>query len=75
MPEFIECDDDRRVTRHKLDAVGNNVTAVLRWCVTHSEPVWVYGDDSYTCPHTRVVEYDTEDHRLVVPPWEGGDDA
>ena len=59
-----------RVVRYKTDAVGNDLTAVLRWCSTHHEPVWVYGDGSYECPQTRVIEFDDGTHVIVDPPWE-----
>lgn len=65
-----------RVIRYRVDSVGNDLTAWLAWCETHAEPVWVYGDDSWTCPHTVTVQWDTEDHVLVPGPWEspGGTD-
>lgn len=59
-----------RVVRYRTDAVGNDLTAVLHWCETHHEPVWLYGDGSFECPHTRLVGYDTEDHVVVTGPWE-----
>lgn len=59
-----------RVVRYKRDQVGNDLTAVLMWCETHEEPVWVYDDESSECPHTRIVGGDTYDHVIVSPPWE-----
>lgn len=59
-----------RVIRYRKDQVGNDLTAVLRWCFTHNEPVWVYDDESYECPHTRIVEVDTRDHVIGPAPWE-----
>lgn len=59
-----------RVVRYKRDQVGNDLTASLMWCDTHHEPLWVYGDDSYECPHTRVVGWSQEPHNIVAPPWE-----
>lgn len=61
----------RRVVRYKKDQVGNDLTAVLQWCAKHNEPVWVYNDTSWECPHTVVVGWDTGDHEIVAPPWEG----
>ena len=60
----------QRVIRYRVDGVGNDLTATLRWCDTHHEPVWVYGDDSYECPHDRVVEVYSDDHALIDAPWE-----
>lgn len=65
---FVEVVDGV-VVRHALDEVNNNLTARLRWCSTHVEPVWVFGDGSYTCPQTLVVEWDTQDHVIVDVPW------
>ena len=62
-----------RVVRYHRDQVGNDLTAHLAWCSTHCEPVWVYGDGSWECPHTRAVEWDTGDHVIVAAPWEGPD--
>ena len=61
-----------RVVRYKRDMVGNDLTATLAWCDTHHEPVWLYGDGSYTCPHELIIEHDDGTHVLVTPPWEGG---
>jgi hypothetical protein len=58
-----------RIVKYKKDMVGNDLTAVLMWCQTHQDPVWVFKDDSYTCPHTREVEIDTHDHVIVEGPW------
>ena len=60
-----------RVVRYKRDQVGNDLTAVLRWCSTHQEPVWEYGDGSWECPQTAAVGWDTGDHRIFSGPWEG----
>lgn len=59
-----------RVVRYKVDLVGNNLNARLRWCETHMEPVWEYEDGSAECPHTRIVQHDTGDHVIVDAPWE-----
>jgi hypothetical protein len=59
-----------RVTRFRRDIVGNDLTATLMWCDKHNEPVWVYGDQSWECPQTRIVEWDTKDHIITLPPWE-----
>lgn len=79
---FVELDASRRVTRHAVDQVGNNLTAQLLWCAKHVEPVWVYNDGSFECPHNRsfgyrwdlgttVVGWDSDgEHDLVAPPWE-----
>lgn len=58
-----------RVVRYSKDQVGNDLTAALQWCDLHDEPVWIYGDGSFCCPHERVVEV-AEDHLIVTPPWE-----
>lgn len=60
----------RRVLRYKGDAVGNDLTAVLRWCETHNEPVWEYDDGSFSCTHDLITEVHSDDHRLVDAPWE-----
>lgn len=60
----------RRVVRYRTDAVGNDLTAVLRWCATHYEPVWVYGDGSSECPHELIVGWNPDSHELVDGPWE-----
>ena len=59
-----------RVVRYKKDAVGNDLSAVLRWCQTHNEPLWVYGDGSFTCPHERIVGWSPDEHVIVDAPWE-----
>lgn len=61
-----------RTVRYKRDMVGNDLTATLMWCNTHHQPVWVYDDGSYGCPHTHIVEWDTRDHTIETPPWESG---
>ena len=68
--QIVVTPDKNRVVRYKTDLVGNDLTAVLRWCSTHNEPTWVFDDGSYTCPHTLVVKHDTGDHELVDAPWE-----
>ncbi len=68
---FVELDASRRVTRHAVDQVNNNLTAQLMWCATHVEPVWVHNDGSFECPHTTVVGWDSDGaHDIVAPPWE-----
>ena len=78
---FIELDASLRVTRHAVDQVNNNLTAQLLWCAKHLEPVWVYNDGSFECPHTTVVGWDSDGarlrpvsllrrHDIVAPPWE-----
>lgn len=59
-----------RVVRYKRDEVGNDLTAHLAWCETHSEPVWVYGDLSWECPHDVIVQCPSYNHRIAAPPWE-----
>ena len=67
----VELDASRRVTRHAVDQVNNNLTAQLLWCAKHVEPVWVFNDGSFECPHTTVVGWDSDgEHDLVAPPWE-----
>ena len=67
---FISClPENRRVVRSEVDWVGNDLTTVLRWCETHLEPVWVYGDESYECPYDMITRVEHE-HVLVLPPWE-----
>ena len=39
---FVELDASRRVTRHAVDQVNNNLTAQLLWCATHVEPLWSF---------------------------------
>ena len=68
---FVELDASRRVTRHAVDQVNNNLTAQLMWCATHVEPVWVYNDLSFQCPHETCVGWDSDSgHEIVPPPWE-----
>lgn len=62
-----------RVVRYHTDVVGNDLTAVLHWCATHSEPMWVYNDGSGECPHTKTVGLDTGDHAITNGPWEHAD--
>lgn len=68
--DFIGVMPTGRVVRYKVDQVGNDLTARLAWCDTHHEPVWVYGDDSYECPHDRITEVRSDDHAIVNAPWE-----
>lgn len=76
--------DSRRVRLYHVDAVGNNLDRVLRWCDTHDQPVWVYDDGSFECPHDHTIAgcgatgRAPSDHRLDSPgdhlivdgPWE-----
>lgn len=62
-----------RVVRYKTDVVGNDLSAVLRWCSTHSEPVWVYDDGSGECPHARIIGWSPDEHIIVDGPWEAED--
>lgn len=62
--------DSGRVVRYKVDQVGNDLTAVLRWCETHIDPVWVYSDGSFECPHDQITEVHSDDHAIVDAPWE-----
>lgn len=71
--EIVVMPTNNRVVRYKKDIVGNDLTASLLWCVTHSEPVWQYGDGSYECPHTRIVLVNTDDHVITAAPWETPD--
>lgn len=67
---FVEVDDAGNVTRHAIDQVGNNLTCRLAWCTKHQEPVWVYGDGSFECPHRTAVGWDSDgEHPLTLPPW------
>lgn len=67
--------NSRRVVRYRQDSVGNDLTAVLAWCSTHREPVWVFADGSTsTCPHQVVVGWDPDGHEIVDGPWEFRDD-
>lgn len=66
---FVTVDDGGVITRHAVDQVNNNLTAVLRWCETHVEPVWVYGDGSFECPHDTTVGWNSDgEHRLADLP-------
>lgn len=68
--EVVVSPVNRRVIRHRVDQVGNDLTAVLRWCSTHHEPVWQYGDGSSECPHVRIVGWDQGACELTDAPWE-----
>lgn len=68
--EHITIEWDGQVIRHKIDVVGNDLTAHLLWCKTHNEPVWRYSDGSYTCPQEWIIQWDDGTHVLVRPPWE-----
>jgi hypothetical protein len=68
--EIVVNPAQNRVIRYKMDMVGNDLTATLRWCATHNEPLWVYKDKSYQCPYDRVVEVTNDNHVVVDPPWE-----
>lgn len=62
---------NRRVVRYRgVDQVGNDLTAILRWCEVHQEPVWEFSDGSSECPHVRIVRWDQGDCRLISAPWE-----
>lgn len=76
-PKWRDAHDDvlvepttRRVVRYRTDEVGNDLSARLRWCETHNEPVWVYGDESFTCPHEAAVGWAPDGHALIDAPWE-----
>lgn len=58
-----------QIVRHAVDQVGNNLTARLEWCSTHVEPVWVYGDGSFSCPHDLVVGWSPDEHVITEGPW------
>jgi hypothetical protein len=73
--QIVVVPDSRRVVRYKRDAVGNDLTAVLRWCSTHDEPLWVYDDGSHTCPHEMIVGWSPDEHDLTDAPWEGTTDG
>lgn len=59
---FVELDASRRVTRHAVDQVGNNLTAQLLWCAKHVEPAAVDRDDwapwDYDPVHPETDGYD-----------------
>lgn len=61
---------DGTVIRHAVDQVGNNLTATLRWCATHVEPVWQHRDGSFTCPHETAVGWAPDGHDIVDFPWQ-----
>ena len=65
---FVSFDDDGTLVRHSVDQVNNNLTATLRWCRTHVEPVWVFNDGSYECPHTTVVGWSPDEHDITEFP-------
>ena len=69
---FVEYDTHGDLIRHKVDQVNNNLTATLRWCETHLEPVWQYGDGSYECPHTRAVGWNPDGHAIADFPRANG---
>jgi uncharacterized Fe-S cluster-containing radical SAM superfamily protein len=58
-----------QVTRHAIDQVGNDLTCRLCWCATHVEPVWVFGDGSFECPHEVTVRWNPDGHEIVPFPW------
>lgn len=58
----------RRVTRWDF-TTPNSFEATLRWCATHSEPVWEYNDGSYCCTFDLVTE-SSNAHDIVDGPWE-----
>lgn len=66
---FVEVTADGRIVRHAVDQVNNDLTAELRWCATHLEPVWVFGDGSYECPHETSVGWNPDGHELTAGPW------
>jgi hypothetical protein len=58
------------ITRHAVDQVGNDLTAVLKWCATHVEPVRVFGDRPYTCPHNQTVGWASDGECMILTfPW------
>jgi len=65
---FVEVVDGV-VVRRAIDQVYNNLTATLAWCETHVEPVWVYGDGSYTCPHESTVGWNPDGHIIGQLPF------
>lgn len=69
--EVVVMPTNNRVVRYKKDAVGNDLTATLRWCGTHSEPLWEYDDGSTSdCPHALKVGWSPEPHIVTDGPWE-----
>jgi hypothetical protein len=69
LPDEVIVDRRRRVARDRIDLVGNDLTATLRWCATHNEPVWEFNDGSYQCPYDCVTQASSE-HEIVDGPWE-----
>lgn len=69
-PDALAVMPSGRVVRYRTDQVGNNLDAHLAWCDTHNEPIWVFGDGSFTCPHDLVVGGTTLPHLIVTAPWE-----
>jgi len=59
--------ENGRVIRHAVDQVNNDLTAELHWCATHVEPVWVFGDGSYECPHETVVGWPSDGGHDITP--------
>ena len=60
---------ERRVIRYRKDQVGNDLTAVLRWCATHHDPIWQFGDGSLSpCPGDRYGH--SPHHEVIDAPWE-----
>lgn len=75
LPDEVIVDARRRVARDRIDLVGNDLTATLRWCPEHNEPVWEFNDGSSMCPRVErdgVWPDDRWDARcpLVDGPWE-----
>lgn len=71
LPDEVIVDRRRRVVRDRIDLVGNDLTATLRWCSTHNEPVWEFNDGSSECPvDARVGGPIAEGHVIVDGPWE-----
>lgn len=71
--QVVVVPDTRRVIRYKRDQVGNDLIAVLRWCSTHDEPLWVYDDGSFGCPHEATVGWNPDGHEITDGPWEAPD--
>ena len=69
LPDEVIVDGRRRVVRDRIDLVGNDLTATLRWCSTHNEPVWEFHDGSHACPYDSSTSAPHE-HELVDGPWE-----
>lgn len=66
MVQFVEFDVHGDLIRHAIDSVGNNLTATLRWCETHVEPVWQFGDGSFQCPHELVVGWASDGGHVIT---------